>query len=1824
VLFTYIYEGENHSNNSADFAMTHKRKQEDESPRILLAGRPDHERCDNKISTSKYSFISFLPVATLEQFRRVANLYFLIIGSIMAIGYYSTAFESAISPWTTLGPLCFVISVSLLQEGLADLNRHKSDDVTNNSHCVILNRSDNLDHEGGTREPSILKGKDLHVSLERAYSLASPRGGDQSAAVSVPGKSCDVAFQQIKRMDIRQGHLVLIRNRDMVPADLILMASSSDNGSAYIETSSIDGETNLKLRTSPHLPEKEGVKSARIIAEERGAPHLLRETLEEATKRITRFSTLAYPHGKSALENAANPVEDRDAEVHEPPASSSGLHLIDRGISMAKRVKDGAKAGIGAAHDLLAHAPEQLQEALSTEIKYVAALTSEPPNASVNTFSGSFTLPPIQVGGPSIIVPLNSENILLRGAVLRNTEWAIGLACFTGTDTKLVRNSFETPSKFSQLDRLMNQTVLFIVIIMIICISYLATLSTITANNEFDKLWYIGFNKNDTEKWPYLPDTLEAPTWTDKPSKWIQVFFLFVTLLNNFVPLSLYVTVEIITAVLRYFINLDIEMYHARTDTRTVARSTTVTDLGQVQYVFSDKTGTLTQNVMVFKRCSVDGNVFGAPVVKATPDSDEGEIPFHPLKRLLTGKLSFNGSRATDIAGRQPSSGLEGLGDATDVDEFEGGTITESQTLTFNAEMFLRVMSICHTVVVEKDFDANTQGIIGSVKSSPSGSGSSKGVFQTVKDTASLLFKGKKSLKHSESSLPEGTTADNRTDLAVDIEGMEQGSNRARANTTASVVDPSIKNKDGAPGGFAYQAESPDEGALVQVSSLKFDFQLVGRDSSGLQLLCKSASLLQDPNVVKGLKSGSLTLKAIAADTGSPNGDSIIGRQIPKDQGERLEIWKILAVNKFDSTRKRMSCLVRSPPELGGIPMLLCKGADTAMLDPDICVGGMHLMSGDEDRETILKASHDVPRPPRPATNSLGGRGVSIGGLVQEQEEDWEKSSLLGIQSHLGIFAREGLRTLVLGVRFLTDDECQTWLEEYNKAAASIKDRDTKLTAAAQKIECKLHIVGASAIEDKLQDGVPETIKKLGQAGIKLWVLTGDKRETAKEIGYATQVLTERMRPGLIEVCTAPKNDVRTKMCMEFLKLVKYAKIPEYQKAAVGADDSGKWIEKLLFKFGKCRRSFSRAIRRFFYKYVFVIFQYCFSEVSSDDPTLKGIDEETTKEVDILRVSERRRGVRERAEMIVREYLNSDNYVAFKEAATISKRNKNAEVALSDEELSMLTADERDVFSRSRSAQEVLDQRRAEGKISATELRSLTMANVTAHDIISGEAPLVDEEILSMQSFRPTDGDSGKADYSKAKRTILERVFAVDSATRHGRLAKHLYSDKLKTVTAGKPLRPKKADEEEIVRVGIDGPRALVIEGAALDQLLGDTQLEEILFAVASSCDSVIACRVSPAQKAQLVQLVRRYVVPEPVTLAIGDGANDVGMIQEAHVGVGISGKEGQQAVNSSDFAIAQFKYLETLLLIHGRWDFMRQSTVVLFSFYKNALMAGCLIIYSGRNLYSGTPLFDEWAIASLNFVAGVPIAALGFWDRCLDKDYVRSHPEVYGTTRRNELITNRIRLRWVALVFVHVFTLYYFTVPALATGGAGSSSAFLGLMRNKEPGSPGNGEGGDLQSVGLVTFSCLIMLLAYKVSYETKSIITGKWPAIRLRKDPTGETWIDRVSYTWVGTAYFSVGFYLFFIYVYNYLGTGGPSSFSYFVYTTWHVLHTRSISWMLIMFVPIAGMVFDVTGKVFSNLFYPTQTQIHLEIFAKQGTVYREAYSASGKPDVADAGLA
>ena len=136
-------------------------------------------------------------------------------------------------------------------------------------------------------------------------------------------------------------------------------------------------------------------------------------------------------------------------------------------------------------------------------------------------------------------------------------------------------------------------------------------------------------------------------------------------------------------------------------------------------------------------------------------------------------------------------------------------------------------------------------------------------------------------------------------------------------------------------------------------------------------------------------------------------------------------------------------------------------------------------------------------------------------------------------------------------------------------------------------------------------------------------------------------------------------------------------------------------------------------------------------------------------------------------------------------------------------------------------------------------------------------------------------------------------------------------------------------------------PKALVIDGPTLHFAL-DPSLKCLFLDVAKRCHAVICCRATPLQKAAVVDLVKSNL--NQMTLAIGDGANDVSMMQKANVGVGIAGKEGMQAVMASDFAMARFKFLVKLLLVHGHWCYSRLANMMYYFFYKNVVSISCII----------------------------------------------------------------------------------------------------------------------------------------------------------------------------------------------------------------------------------------------------------------------------------------
>ncbi|KAL0637082.1 aminophospholipid translocase [Maublancomyces gigas] len=185
--------------------------------------------------------------------------------------------------------------------------------------------------------------------------------------------------------------------------------------------------------------------------------------------------------------------------------------------------------------------------------------------------------------------------------------------------------------------------------------------------------------------------------------------------------------------------------------------------------------------------------------------------------------------------------------------------------------------------------------------------------------------------------------------------------------------------------------------------------------------------------------------------------------------------------------------------------------------------------------------------------------------------------------------------------------------------------------------------------------------------------------------------------------------------------------------------------------------------------------------------------------------------------------------------------------------------------------------------------------------------------------------------------------------------------------------------------------------------------------------------RVSPLQKALVVKLVKRHL--KAILLAIGDGANDVSMIQAAHVGVGISGVEGLQAARSADVAIGQFRFLRKLLLVHGAWSYQRISKVILYSFYKNITLYMTQFWFSFQNGFSGQVIYESWTLSFYNvFFTVFPPLAMGIFDQFISARLLDRYPQLYQLGQKGQFFKTSSFWAWLVNGFYHSLILYIFS----------------------------------------------------------------------------------------------------------------------------------------------------------------------------------------------------
>ncbi|KAM6221794.1 phospholipid-transporting ATPase IF [Rhynchocyon petersi] len=342
----------------------------------------------------------------------------------------------------------------------------------------------------------------------------------------------------------------------------------------------------------------------------------------------------------------------------------------------------------------------------------------------------------------------------------------------------------------------------------------------------------------------------------------------------------------------------------------------------------------------------------------------------------------------------------------------------------------------------------------------------------------------------------------------------------------------------------------------------------------------------------------------------------------------------------------------------------------------------------------------------------------------------------------------------------------------------------------------------------------------------------------------------------------------------------------------------------------------------------------------------------------------------------------------------------------------------------------------------------------------------------------------------------------------------------------------------------------LVVDGTSLSLALREH--EKLFMEVCRNCSAVLCCRMAPLQKAKVIRLIK--ISPEkPITLAVGDGANDVSMIQEAHVGIGIMGKEGRQAARNSDYAIARFKFLSKLLFVHGHFYYIRIATLVQYFFYKNVCFITPQFLYQFYCLFSQQTLYDSVYLTLYNICfTSLPILIYSLLEQHIDPHILQSKPTLYRDISKNCHLSIKTFLYWTLLGFSHAFIFFY-------------GSYFL---LGKDISLLGNGQMFGNWTFGTLVFTVMVITVNVKMALETHF-----W------------TWINHLV-TW-GSIIFYFVFSLF------YGGILWPFLSSQNMYFVFIQLLSSGSAWFAIILMVVTCLFLDIVKKVFDRQLHPTSTE-------------------------------
>ena len=899
------------------------------------------------------------------------------------------------------------------------------------------------------------------------------------------------------------------------------------------------------------------------------------------------------------------------------------------------------------------------------------------PNPDLHRLDGKIKL---EIGNAVCDYPVTSNQLLLKGSVIKHTCWAIGFVLYTGLNNKIILNSKPPRVKISKIESRMNKYLIgiFLAQMVLCCVcAYTHHSSYHKHSNYYDN--YIHMDQ---------PHNFES----------FITFFTYLLLLNTLIPISLIVTMEIVKVLQGFFIRWDIGMYSKLRKKFCGASSVSLNEeLGNVNYIFSDKTGTLTSNKMQFKYCIIgdrcyeykhESNNNGGVNSNNNNNKDATHSHNSTIQNNTSNNLKFGTNIESNVHYYYNENGNSYLINTKSGCKFLSGIhLNPNQTA-----LKLKSSNISNN-------NNNNNNDIGCINNN-------NNKLNTIHNTN--IHHNIEMLNTHNKHAFDKETIHNFNYRRSNIVNIGQNFFRSLCLTQTSIFrlnNTFIKKIDDEALAIHefWKALACAHECVCSDSNGKIEYNGVSPDDVELVKTAASQgySLLKSPSNIRKILIGNVTHE-----------------------------YEILNILNFSSERKRMSIVLKE----GNNIKVYTKGADC------------------EIKKRLSKNS--------------------------------SKKYFTAITKGIDIFSAKGYRTLMIAEKTITQDEYLKWSEKLRNGEMNLQKKHSLIDSLYNEMEQDLLLLGATIVEDKLQDNVPETIRDLRLAGIKIWVLTGDKADTAENIALSCNLIS--------------KTHKNFKICSH-------------------------------------------------------------GEETSNDKSF--IDNALTKFLNEFR------------EYAFNEEDHAQNYLAEN-----NNNNNNTNNNTNNNEHS--NKQQQDKHKQQRNHNNSINE---------------------------------DNSNMNISSEFSSDIDVNNPYYNST-------------------------------------------------------PFSILIEAPILAGIFKSVEATKQFLRIALFASTVICCRVSPLQKSQVVKIVKEHN-KEAVTLAIGDGGNDVSMIMEAHIGIGIHGEEGLRAVQASDFSIGEFQFLRRLLLFHGRANLSRISQMILYFFYKNFLFTITHFFFAFRCLGSGQTIIDDWFITVYNLV---------------------------------------------------------------------------------------------------------------------------------------------------------------------------------------------------------------------------------------------------------------